>query len=55
MSGATRLLSVLMVLLGVAMIVRTLAGGGGPVALGLLLGLLFVGAGGGRLWAERQR
>jgi hypothetical protein len=54
MRGATRLLSVLMVLIGVAMIVRTLAGGGGPVALGLLLGLLFVGAGTGRLWAERQ-
>jgi hypothetical protein len=54
MRGATRLLSVLMVLVGVAMIVRTLAGGGGPVALGLLLGLLFVGAGIGRLWAERQ-
>jgi len=31
MSGATRLLSVLMVLIGLAMIVRTLAGGGGPV------------------------
>ena len=55
MSGATRLLSVLMVLIGLAMIVRTLAGGGGPVALGLLLGLLFVGAGAGRLWAERPR
>jgi hypothetical protein len=55
MRGATRLLSVLMVLIGVAMVVRTLAGGGGPVALGLLLGLLFVGAGTGRLWAERQR
>ena len=55
MSRATQLLSVLMVLIGVAMIARTLAGGGGPVALGLLLGLLFVGAGSGRLWAERQR
>ena len=55
MSGATRLLSVLMVVIGLAMIVRTLAGGGGPIALGLLLGVLFVGAGSGRLWAERQR
>ncbi|HEX5781153.1 MAG TPA: hypothetical protein VFX80_04500 [Solirubrobacteraceae bacterium] len=55
MSRATQVLSLLMVVIGVAMIVRTLAGGGGPVALGLLLGLLFVGAGSGRLWAERQR
>ena len=55
MSGATQLLSALMVVIGLAMIVRTLAGGGGPVALGLLLGVLFVGAGTGRLWAERQR
>jgi hypothetical protein len=55
MSRATQVLSLLMVLIGVAMIVRTLAGGGGPVALGLLLGLLFVGAGSGRLWAERRR
>jgi hypothetical protein len=54
MSGATQLLSALMVLIGVAMIVRTLAGGGGAVALGLLLGALFVAAGAGRLWAERR-
>ena len=54
MRGATRLLSALMVVIGLALIVRTLAGGGGPVALGLLLGLLFVGAGAGRLYAERR-
>jgi hypothetical protein len=54
MSGATQVLSALMVLIGLAMIVRTLAGGGGAVALGLLLGVLFVAAGAGRLWAERR-
>jgi hypothetical protein len=53
-SGATRVLSALMILIGVAMIVRTVAGGGGPVALGLLLGVLFVAAGAGRLYAERR-
>jgi hypothetical protein len=53
-SRATQVLSVLMVVIGLALIVRTLAGGGGPVALGLLLGLLFVGAGAGRLYAERR-
>jgi hypothetical protein len=53
-SGATQLLSALMILIGVAMIVRTVAGGGGPIALGLLLGVLFVAAGAGRLYAERR-
>jgi hypothetical protein len=55
MSPLTVLLSGLMVLIGLAMIVRTLAAGGGPLAAGLLLGLLFVAAGAGRLWAERRR
>ncbi len=55
MSPITLLLSGLMVFLGLAMIVRTLAGGGGPLALGILLGLLFVAAGAGRVWAERRR
>lgn len=55
MSGATRVLSGLMILIGAAMIVRTLAAGGGPIALGLLLGVLFIAAGAGRLYVERRR
>ena len=55
MTGATRLISLVLVALGVAMIARTLAAGGGPLAIGLLLGLLFVAAGAGRFWAERRR
>ena len=55
MKGPTVILSGLMIVIGVAMIVRTLAEGGGPIALGLLLGLLFVAAGAGRLYVERQR
>ena len=46
----TLLFSSVMVLLGVAMIVRTLAGGGRALALGLLLGVLFVAAGAGRIY-----
>jgi hypothetical protein len=53
-SGLTQLLSALMIVIGVAMIVRTLAAGGGAVALGLLLGVLFVAAGVGRLYVERR-
>jgi hypothetical protein len=44
-----------MVLLGVAIIVRTRAAGGGPLAIGLLFGVLFVAAGAGRLGVERRR
>jgi hypothetical protein len=54
-TAATHVLSVLMVLIGVAMVVRTLAAGGGAVAIGLLLGVLFVAAGVGRLYVERRR
>ncbi len=53
--GATRVMSVLMVLLGVAILVSTVARGGGSLALGVLLGILFVAAGGARLWLEAQR
>jgi hypothetical protein len=55
MRTATQLLSGAMVLIGVAIIVRTMAAGGGALAFGLLVGLLFVAAGAGRLYAERNR
>ena len=55
MIGATHVLSGAMVVIGVAIVVRTVAEGGGPVALGLLVGLLFVAAGAGRLYVERRR
>jgi multisubunit Na+/H+ antiporter MnhB subunit len=50
--NATRVLSGLMVLVGVALIVRAIAEGGGPVAQGVVIGLLFVLAGLGRLWVQ---
>lgn len=45
------LLPLLMVVLGIAIVVRTAVEGGG---IGLLLGVLFVAAGGLRLWVERR-
>jgi hypothetical protein len=51
----TTVLPALMALLGVGIIVRTLAEGGGPLALGLIIGVLFVLAGGLRLYSERDR
>ena len=55
MSPITAALSGLMVVIGLALIVRTVSAGGGPLAVGMLMGLLFVAAGAGRLWAERRR
>jgi hypothetical protein len=52
---ATRVLSALMVVIGVAILVRTIAAGGGATAFGVLVGVLFVAAGAGRLYAERRR
>ena len=54
MSALTLVMSVLMIALGVAMIAVTLSNGGGPVAFGIIIGVLFVLAGGGRLWAQRR-
>jgi hypothetical protein len=48
------ILPVLMVLIGVALIVRTLVAGAGGVAVGLVLGVLFILAGAGRLYVERK-
>lgn len=53
--SATTVLSLLMVVLGVAIIVRTVAAGGSPISVGLLLGVLFVLAGGGRLYLAERR
>ena len=56
MSGrATTLLGTVMVLLGIAIVVRTVSAGGGATAFGMLLGVLFVAAGLGRVWLARSR
>lgn len=48
--SASRLLALLMVVLGLAMVVSTLASGGGPLAVGVVIGVTFAVLGGGRLW-----
>jgi hypothetical protein len=50
----TVVLSSVLVVLGVAMIVRTLVAGGGAGAFGLLLGVLFIAAGLGRLYINNR-
>jgi hydrogenase-4 membrane subunit HyfE len=51
---AVRTFSVVIIVFGVAMLVLTLARGGGPLAVGVLFGLLFIALGCGRLYLSRQ-
>lgn len=48
--AGTRVMSSAMVVIGVALVAVTLARGGGVLAVGVLLGLLFVLLGAGRLY-----
>jgi hypothetical protein len=48
--GVTRLFSIVIVGFGLAILVVTLANGGGPLSAGFLLGLLFCALGAGRLY-----
>ena len=45
-------MSILMILIGVALLIRTLVAGGGGLATGVLLGVLFILAGAGRLYLQ---
>lgn len=51
---ATHFLSGLMIVIGIAMLISTLARGGGPISFGVVLGLLFIAAGAGRLYVQRK-
>ncbi len=52
---STVVLSLLMVAIGVALIVQAVAGHGSVISPRLLLGVLFVAAGAGRLYVETAR
>jgi hypothetical protein len=47
-------MSTLMVVIGVALVARTVAAGGGPAAGGVILGVLFVLAGAARLYLQHR-
>jgi hypothetical protein len=51
--ASTRVLSALIVVLGVTMIVLSLIRGGGPLALGVVLGTMLAAIGALRLWLAR--
>jgi hypothetical protein len=54
--GATRVLSAVILVVGVALVISTLARGGGPLAIGVVMGVLFaaVGAGGSTAHARSR-
>lgn len=51
----TKVLSSLILALGVVIVVRTIAAGGGPLSLGVLLGAVFVAIGAARLYLVNRR
>ncbi len=51
--GSIRAFSLVFIALGVGILIATLANGGGPLSTGVLLGVLFVAVGIGRLWISR--
>jgi hypothetical protein len=53
--AATRVFAVVIIGFGLAILVVTIAGGGGPLALGVWLGLLFVALGAGRLYLSLRK
>ncbi len=48
--SASRLLALILVMVGLAMVASTLARGGGPLAVGVVVGVTFAVVGGARLW-----
>jgi hypothetical protein len=54
--GSVRTLSVVFVAIGLVLLAITLANGGGPLSIGVLMGAAFVAVGALRLWgAARMR
>jgi hypothetical protein len=51
---AVRGFSLVFVLIGLAVLVATLAAGGGPASVGFLMGIAFIAVGVGRLWLQSR-
>ncbi len=52
--GAVTVFSLLFVAIGAVVLVVTLANGGGPVSVGVLMGIAFLAIGIGRLWVNSR-
>jgi len=51
----TMVLSLAMIAIGIALIVRSVGEDAGALSIGLLAGVLFIAAGAGRTWVEHRR
>lgn len=53
--GAIRAFSLVFVVVGLLLLIVTLANGGGPASIGFLMGILFVAVGVGRYWIASKQ
>lgn len=53
-ASTTTILSALMIIIGAGLVVRTLSLGGEVFSIGVVMGVLFVAAGCGRLWVAAR-
>jgi hypothetical protein len=52
--GSIRTFSLVFIVLGLVILISTLANGGGPLSVGVLMGLAFAAVGAGRLWVASR-
>jgi hypothetical protein len=52
--GAVRAFSLTFVAIGLVVLAVTLANGGGPASVGVLMGVAFLAVGAGRLWVSSR-
>jgi hypothetical protein len=52
--GSVRAFSIVFIAFGLAILATTLAGGGGPLSTGVVLGLAFLALGAARFWAASR-
>ncbi|MFT3865337.1 MAG: hypothetical protein QM729_13780 [Solirubrobacterales bacterium] len=53
--GAIRGFSLVFVVVGLLLLIVTLANGGGPASIGFVMGILFVAVGVGRYWIASKQ
>ncbi len=52
--GSVRAFSFVFLALGVVILITTLAAGGGPLSVGVVIGVAFAAVGAGRLWVSSR-
>ncbi len=52
--GSVRAFSVIFIAIGLVVLIVTLGAGGGPLSIGVLMGVAFIAVGAGRLWAASR-